>query len=146
MHRDETWYVCLLHHFQDDYMFPWQPRIVWKSLRQFSIQLLLHSSNLLTVARMEVKLGAHVYYIVSMTTTTNSLRHLSSKIFLHSSNLLTLDPGDLKSRNFIGPIFCLKLIISTRLACSCTALKQPQFSFVPCFRYLSHVKFNWKNA
>ena len=76
----------------------------------------------------------------------NSLRHLSSKIFLHSSNLLTLDPGDLKSRNFIGPIFCLKLIISTRLACSCTALKQPQFSFVPCFRYLSHVKFNWKNA
>ena len=42
-----------------------------------------NSSNSLTVARMEVKLGAHVYYIVSMTTTTNSLRH---KILLHSTN------------------------------------------------------------
>ena len=36
---------------------------------------------------MEVKLGAHVYYIVSMTTTTtNSLRHFSLKLLLHSSN------------------------------------------------------------
>ncbi|CAI8056989.1 hypothetical protein GBAR_LOCUS31042 [Geodia barretti] len=44
-------------------------------------KLLLHSSNSLTVARMEVKLGAHVYYIVSMTTTTtNSLRHFSSSL------------------------------------------------------------------
>ncbi|CAI8031924.1 hypothetical protein GBAR_LOCUS18081 [Geodia barretti] len=31
---------------------------------------------------MEVKLGAHVYYIVSMTTTTtNSLRHFSLNYF-----------------------------------------------------------------
>ena len=30
-------------------------------------KLLLHSSNLLIVARMEVKLGVHVYYIVSIT-------------------------------------------------------------------------------
>ena len=36
---------------------------------------------------MEVKLGAHVYYIVSMTTTTtNSLRHFSLKLLLHFSN------------------------------------------------------------
>ena len=43
-----------------------------------SLKLLLHSSNMLTVARMEVKLGAHVFYIVSMTTTTTkSLRDFS---------------------------------------------------------------------
>ena len=55
------------------------------------LKLLLHSSNLLTVARMEVKLGAHVYYIVSMTTTTtNSLRHFSLKLLLRSSHLLTV--------------------------------------------------------
>ena len=34
----------------------------------FSLKLLLHFSNLLTV---EVKLGVHVYYVISMTTTTN---------------------------------------------------------------------------
>ena len=46
---------------------------------------------------MEVKLGAHVYYIVSMTiTTTNSLRHLSLKILLHSSNLLTVALMEMK--------------------------------------------------
>ena len=34
---------------------------------------------------MEVKLGAQVYYIFSMTTTTtNSLRHFSVKLLLHS--------------------------------------------------------------
>ena len=49
-----------------------------KKSQAISIKLLLHSSNLLTVAHMEVKLGAHVYYIVSMTTTTtNSLRQFS---------------------------------------------------------------------
>ena len=38
----------------------------------------LHSLNILIVARMEVKIGSHVYYIVSMTTTTtNSLLHSS---------------------------------------------------------------------
>ncbi|CAI8042218.1 hypothetical protein GBAR_LOCUS23449, partial [Geodia barretti] len=58
------------------------------SLRHFSLKLLLHSSNSLTIARMEVKLGAHVYYIVSMTTTTtNSLRALFFKI---TSSLLKL--------------------------------------------------------
>ena len=89
-HGGETWYVCLLYHFHDDYMFPWRPHIVWKSLGQFSLKLLLHSSDLLTVTRMEVKLGAHVYYIVSMTTITrNSLRQYTLKLLLHSSNLLT---------------------------------------------------------
>ncbi|CAI8041208.1 hypothetical protein GBAR_LOCUS22917, partial [Geodia barretti] len=68
-----------------------------KSLRQFSLTPLLHSSNLLTVARMEVKLGAHVYYIVSMTTTTtNSLRHFSLKLLLHSSNSLTVPRMEMK--------------------------------------------------
>ena len=40
-----------------------------------------------------------------------------------------------------GPYFALYIIISTGLtentACSCAALKQPQFSIVPCFRHLS---------
>ena len=59
--------------------------------------LLLHFSNLLTVAHMEVKLGAHVYYIVSMTTTTtNSLGHFSLKLLLHSSNLLTVARMEVK--------------------------------------------------
>ena len=54
------------------------------SLRHFTLNLLLHSSNSLTVPRMEIKLGAHVYYIVSMTITpTNSLRrHFSLKLLL----------------------------------------------------------------
>ena len=53
-----------------------------------SLKILLHSSNLLTVARMEVKLGVHVY---SMTTTTsNSLKHFCLKVLLHSSNFLTV--------------------------------------------------------
>ena len=57
----------------------------------------IHSSNSLTVERMEVKLGAHVYYIVSMTTTiTNSLRHFSLKLLLHSSNLLTVARVEVK--------------------------------------------------
>ena len=38
------------------------------SLRQFSLKLLLHFSNLPTTVHMEMKLRAHVYSIVSMTT------------------------------------------------------------------------------
>ncbi|CAI8002532.1 hypothetical protein GBAR_LOCUS3417 [Geodia barretti] len=46
---------------------------------------------------MEVKLGAHVCNIVSMTTTTtNSLRHFSLKFLLHSSNLLTAAHMEMK--------------------------------------------------
>ena len=86
-------YAYYNYHFHDDYMFPWRPHIVRKSLRQISSKLLLHSSNLLTVARMEVKLGAHVYYIVfKTTTTTNSLRHFSLKLptsFLKLANRST---------------------------------------------------------
>ena len=63
---------------------------IWKTLRHFSLKLPLHSSNWLTIPRTEMKLGAHVCYIVSMTTTTtNSLRHFCLKLLLHSSNLLT---------------------------------------------------------
>ena len=57
----------------------------------------LYHIYMLTVAGMEVKLGAHVYYIVSMTTsTTNSLRHFSLKLLLHSSNSLTVARMDVK--------------------------------------------------
>ena len=46
---------------------------------------------------MVVKLGAHVYYIVSMTTTTtNSLRHFSLKLLPHFSNLLTVARMEVK--------------------------------------------------
>ena len=45
-------------------------------LSHFSLELLLHSSNSLTVPRMEMELGMHVCNILSMTTTTtNSPRH-----------------------------------------------------------------------
>ena len=64
------------------------------SLGHFSLELFLHTSNLLTLARMEVKLGAHVYAIVSMTTT--SLGHFSLELFLHTSNLLTLARMEVK--------------------------------------------------
>ena len=54
-------------------------------------------TNSLTVAREEVKLGVHVYYIVSMTTTTtNSLRHFSLKFLLHSSNSLKVPRTEMK--------------------------------------------------
>ena len=43
---------------------------------------------------MEVKLGVHVYYIVSMTTT--SLRHFSLKLLLHSSNSLKVARMEMK--------------------------------------------------
>ena len=63
------------------------------SLRHFS----KITSSLLKLACMEVKLGAHVYYIVSMTTTTtNSLRHFTLKLLLHSSNLLTIARMEMK--------------------------------------------------
>ena len=54
-------------------------------------------TNSLTVAREEVKLGVHVYYIVSMTTTTtNSLGHFSLKFLLHSSNSLKVPRTEMK--------------------------------------------------
>ena len=57
---------------------------------------IFHSSNLLTVARMEVELGAHVNYVSMTTTITNSLRHFSLKLLLHSSNLLTVARMEVK--------------------------------------------------
>ena len=48
------------------------------SHRHFSLKLLLHSSNILTVADMKGELGMHEYLIVSMATTDKiSLRHFS---------------------------------------------------------------------
>ena len=47
--------------------FPWQPPTT-DSLRQFSLKSLLPFSNLPTMVHMEMKLCAHVYSIVSMTT------------------------------------------------------------------------------
>ena len=47
--------------------FPWQPPTT-NSLRQFSLKSVLHFSNLPTIVHMEMKLCAHVYFIVSMTT------------------------------------------------------------------------------
>ena len=80
MHEGETWYTCIIHRFHDNHNN--------KSPRALCF---LHSSNLLTVARIEVEPGVDVYYIVSMTTTTNSLRHFKKNLLLHSSNLLTVD-------------------------------------------------------
>ena len=48
-------------------LFPWQQPTT-NSLRQFSLKSLLHFSNLSTMVHMEMKLCAHMYFIVSMTT------------------------------------------------------------------------------
>ena len=45
------------------------------SLRHFSLSLLYHLSNLQTIQYMEVKLGAHVYFCVSIN--KKGLRHFS---------------------------------------------------------------------
>ena len=47
--------------------FPWQPPTT-DSLRQLSLKLLLHFSNLQTIVHMEMNLSAHAYFNVSMTT------------------------------------------------------------------------------
>ena len=52
-----TMVSCILNHFHDDHL-----------QRIASGTFLLHSSNLLTVAHMEMKLCTHVYLIISMTT------------------------------------------------------------------------------
>ena len=90
-HGGETWYACLLHHFHDDHNNEW-PQTLF-----FTITF-LHSSNLLTVACMVVKLGTHAYYIVSMTTTTTikSLRNFSLQLLLHSLYSLKVAHMDLK--------------------------------------------------
>ena len=84
-HEDETWYICVLHHFHDNYMFLWWPNI-------FSH----FSSNLVTVARMEMKLGMHAYYIIYMTTSCFHddrilfEQHQIASGTLHCPNLLTV--------------------------------------------------------
>ena len=68
-----------------------------RPLSRKASKLLLHSSNLLSIPQMEVKLSTHVYSIISMTTTNkNSLGQCSSKLLLHSSNLLSIAHMEVK--------------------------------------------------
>ena len=60
----------------------------------------------------EVKLGAHVYYIVTMTTTTtNSISQFSLKLLVHSSNLLTVPRVEMK----LGTHACNIIFMTTTL-------------------------------
>ena len=52
-----------------------------------SLQILLHSSNFLTVARMEMKLGTHACNISSMTTTFFE-KQIASGNFLTNGSML----------------------------------------------------------
>ena len=58
-----TYYVTPMTHK----WFPWQPPTT-NSLRQFPLKSLLHFSSFPTKVHMEMKVHAHVYFIVSMTT------------------------------------------------------------------------------
>ena len=106
--RDETLFACVLHHF---YMFPWRQHVceqhissgtfLWKLVckcvkffrwrpqivKPREIYFIITSSPL-KLARMEMKLGMHPYYIVSMMTTClnnkNSLRHFSFNTRIHN--------------------------------------------------------------
>ena len=60
---NETWYACVFQRFHDDYEQK-------NGLRHF---FLLQFSNFHTIQCMEVKLGTHVYFSVSMTTTDKKL-------------------------------------------------------------------------
>ena len=53
-------------------LFPWQPPKT-DSLRQFSLKSILHFSNLPTMLHMEMRLCAHVYFVVSMTTVNKKM-------------------------------------------------------------------------
>ena len=72
--------------------FPWQPPPT-NSLRQFCSKSLLHFSNLPTMVHMEMKLCAHVYSILSMTTI--------NKLLLHFSNLQTMQCMELKLSTYV---------------------------------------------
>ena len=68
---------------------------------------------------MEVKLGTHMYSIVSRTTTNKNSYALFLELFLHSSNLLMVARMELKrppteSNDFLGglPPFMCSLIIA----------------------------------
>ena len=51
---------------------------------------------MLSIAHMEVKLGTHMYSIVSMTTTNKNPYALFLELLLHSSNLLMVARMELK--------------------------------------------------
>ena len=68
---------------------------------------------------MEVKLGTHMYSIVSMTTTNKNTYALFLELLLHSSNLLMVARMELKrppteSNDFLGglPPFMCSIIIA----------------------------------
>ena len=64
------------------------------SLKQFSLKLRLRSSNVSTVAHMEVKLGTYVYYIISMLATFFEHQQIASGTFFNiTSSLLKLVNG-----------------------------------------------------
>ena len=60
MHGGETWYTCTFQHFHDDHEQKMDSGT-------FFLELLLNFSNLQTMECMDVKLGTHVYFTVSMT-------------------------------------------------------------------------------
>ena len=67
--------------------FPWQQPTT-NSLGQFSLKSLLHFSNLPTMVHMEIKLCAHMYFIVSMTTVNKKC--LQALFPITTSSLLKL--------------------------------------------------------
>ena len=72
--------------------FPWQPPTT-DSLRQLSLKSLLHFSNLPTMVHMEMKLRAHMYFVVSMTTVD---KKCPRALLLHFLNLHTIQCMELK--------------------------------------------------
>ena len=75
MHGGETLYTCVIKRFHDNH----EQKMASGT---FFPQLLLHFSNLQTMQYMEVKLGTHVYFCVSMTTMN---KKLPQTLFLNSS-------------------------------------------------------------
>ena len=74
--------------------FPWQqPTKI--SLRKFSLKSLLHFSNLPTMVHIEMKLCAHTYLIVSITTVNKKCQKRQFSL-LHFSNLQTMQCMELK--------------------------------------------------
>ena len=69
--------------------FPWQQPTT-NSLRQFFFKSLLYFSNLPTMVHMEMKLCAHMYFIVSMTTVNKecpqALFPVTTSLFLKPAN------------------------------------------------------------
>ena len=76
-HRDETWYACVLHHFQDNCIFAWYLHVCKQQQIASDIFILLLSNS---STHGDETLYACVLYILIAST-------LSLKLLLHSSNL-----------------------------------------------------------